>query len=99
MSAKKETPAKRKSSRPAKPKDGAPASDTAPKVDRRMRKTVVAAIRRQVEQKLENEIERASLADYIRLVQLEKELQQTEAKERNATWVEPKAAEEPDLGK
>jgi hypothetical protein len=99
MGAKKGSPAKRKSAVKQKPKDAAPAPETAPKIDRRMRKTVVAAIRRQVERKLEKEIEKASLADYIRLVQLEKELQQTEAKERNATWVEPKAAEEPGPGK
>ena len=89
MSAKKESPAKRKSAVKQKPKDAAPAPETAPKIDRRMRKTVVAAIRRQVERKLEKEIEKASLADYIRLVQLEKELEEDEPREIKVTWMDP----------
>jgi hypothetical protein len=56
-----------------------------------VQKTVVATIRERVEKRLAKNVEKASLADYIRLVQLEKELQQTEAKEIKATWVEPKA--------
>ncbi len=64
-----------------------------------MRKTVVAGIRQQVEKRLEKNVKKASLADYIRLVQLEKELQQTEAKETKATWVEPRVTEDLTSGK
>ena len=99
MTARKQSSPKRKSTGKAKPKNAPPAKDSAPKTDKRMRKTVVAVIRQKVEERLEENVKKASLADYIRLVQLEKELQQTEAKERNATWVEPKAAEEADPGK
>jgi hypothetical protein len=56
-----------------------------------IQKTVVATIRERVEKRLAKNVEKASLADYIRLVQLEQELQHTEAKEIKATWVEPKA--------
>jgi hypothetical protein len=94
MTAKNKTATKRES--PSKPKRPAKSkkAEPAPKVDRRARKTVVKAIRQMVEEKLENEIEKASLADYIRLVQLEKELQQTGAKEKDATWVDPRGTRE-----
>jgi hypothetical protein len=59
---------------------------------------MVETIRKRVEKKLSSEDMKASLADYIRLVQLEKELQTTEAKETKATWVDPKSGES-DIGK
>jgi hypothetical protein len=74
----------------AKQKRGKKPADKAAKIEP-MQKTVVATIRERVEKRLAKNVEKASLADYIRLVQLEKELQHTEAKEIKATWVEPKA--------
>jgi hypothetical protein len=82
-----------------KPKDAKPPKDAGTKPDTRPRATVVAAIREKVEQRLEKNVNKASLADYIRLMQLEKELQNTEAKETKATWVEPKGTEQSDSGK
>ena len=99
MSVKKASPAKRKTAAARKPKNAKPPKKTGPKKDRRMRKTVVAAIREKVEERLEKNVNKASLADYIRLMQLEKELQNTEAKETKATWVEPKGTEHSDSGK
>jgi hypothetical protein len=98
MSAKQKKPAALKS-KATTPKKGskAPKSEEATKVDRRPYKTVVKSIRRNLQQKLEKNI-KASLSDYIRLVQLEKELQTTEAKETKATWVDPKNGES-DIGK
>jgi hypothetical protein len=68
------------------PKPKAPV--TAPR--RPTRKRMVAEIRKQVEDRLAKDVKKASLTDYIRLVQLEKELSQTVAKETRATWVEPR---------
>lgn len=63
----------------------------------RPQKTVVREIRKQIEEKLTHGVEKATLADYIRLVQLEKELTGTTPKETKATWVDPKelGTEEP----
>jgi hypothetical protein len=80
-----------KSKKPAAGKPKAPKQE-AKKVDRRAYKTVVKALRQSLQEKLAKNI-RASLSDYIRLVQLEKELQTTEAKETKATWVDPKSGE------
>ncbi len=99
MSAKRKSPAKQKTAPRSKAKDAKPPKETGPKTDRRLRETVVAAIRQKVEERLEKNVNKASLADYIRLMQLEKELQNTEAKETKATWVEPKGTEHSDSGK
>lgn len=59
-------------------------------------------IREEVEKKLSKGVEKASLADYIRLVQLEKELTETEPKETKATWIDPQQVgekEKSDSGK
>jgi hypothetical protein len=77
----------------AKPKGRKRPKSEAAKVDERAQMTVVASMRRNLELKLEKNA-KASLSDYIRLVQLEKELQNTEAKETKATWVDPRATEE-----
>ena len=50
---------------------------------------VVKKILKQMEAKLSGKDARATLGDYIRLVQLEKELEADEAKEIKVTWVEP----------
>lgn len=70
---------------------------TAPGVKRprkpAQKKTVVQKIREKVEKKLSKGVEKASLADYIRLVQLEREMADAEPKETKATWVDPKERE------
>lgn len=43
----------------------------------------------EVEKKMAGEGIKASVADYIRLVQLQKELDEDEPKEIKVTWVEP----------
>ena len=50
---------------------------------------VVKALLEQVEQKLTKEGIKASLGDYIRLVQLQKEMEEEQPKEIKVTWVEP----------
>lgn len=68
--------------------------ETAEKKPRaRAQKTVVREIRQKVEEKLTSGVEKATLADYIRLIQLEKELTVTGPKETKATWVDPKDLE------
>jgi hypothetical protein len=42
-----------------------------------------------VEKKLSDSDVKASLGDYIRLVQLQKELEEEEPKEIRVTWIEP----------
>jgi hypothetical protein len=50
---------------------------------------VVKSLLRKVEKKLSEDEVKASLADYIRLVQLEKELEDAEPTEVKVTWIEP----------
>ena len=42
-----------------------------------------------VEARLEQNVDKASLGDYIKLVQLEKDLEEGEQREIKVTWVEP----------
>lgn len=65
-----------------------PATKSAPKRRARKPTTVVKEIRKRVEEKLTQDVHKASLGDYIRLVQLEKELKDTEPKEIKVTWVD-----------
>jgi hypothetical protein len=50
---------------------------------------VVTKIRKRVEQKLSESDVKVTLGDYIRLLQLEKELNEDEPKEIKVTWVNP----------
>lgn len=53
---------------------------------------IVAMIRQKVEEKLTKDA-KATLGDYIRLVQLQKDLEDGDVKEIRVTWVEPKKTE------
>jgi len=53
---------------------------------------VIAAIRKTVETKLKKDA-KATLGDYIRLVQLQKELEGQDPQEIKAGWVESKSEE------
>lgn len=46
-----------------------------------------------VEDKLKHDDVKATLGDYIRLVQLEKELEDEEPREIKVTWIEPAKTE------
>ena len=59
---------------------------------------VVKKLLKKMEQKLSDEEVKATLGDYIRLVQLQKELEENEPREIKVTWVEPEATES-DSGK
>lgn len=63
----------------------------APESGRRSRSTAafVATMLRKIEDKLAEEDAKASLPDFIRLLQLQKELKQDNPKEIIVTWVEP----------
>ena len=54
---------------------------------------VVKELLQKVERKLSKDGVKATLGDYIRLVQLEKELAEEEPKEIRVTWVEPEKKE------
>jgi hypothetical protein len=55
----------------------------------------IAKLLRKLEKKLEEETPKASLGDFIRLVQLEKELADEETpREIKVTWVEPRVTSE-----
>jgi acid stress-induced BolA-like protein IbaG/YrbA len=58
--------------------------------------TVVKKILKKVEQKLSADDVKASLGDYIRLVQLHKELDEEAPREIKVTWVEPKGTLPPE---
>jgi hypothetical protein len=53
---------------------------------------IVATIRRNVEIKLKKDA-KATLGDYIRLIQLQKDLEDEEIQEIRVTWVEPAKTE------
>jgi hypothetical protein len=53
---------------------------------------IIATIRRNVEIKLKKDA-KATLGDYIRLVQLQKDLEDSDPGEIRVTWVEPKKTE------
>ena len=57
--------------------------------ERRSQAEVVRQMLKQVEEKLSKEDAKATLADYIRLVQLKNELEEEEPREIRVTWVEP----------
>lgn len=59
---------------------------------------VVNTLLKKVEQKLSEDEVKATLGDYIRLVQLQKELEEDEPREIKVTWVEPETTES-DSGK
>lgn len=90
MSGTKKKTATKKTAAKKTAKSAEGSAPTPKKPVRRLQKTVVREIRRQVEDRLAKDVKKASLSDYIRLVQLEKELTQTVAKETKATWVDPK---------
>jgi hypothetical protein len=50
---------------------------------------VVKIIIQKVEAKLQKEVAKATLGDYIKLLQLEKDLEEGEQREIKVTWVEP----------
>jgi hypothetical protein len=54
---------------------------------------VVEKLLKNVEKKLGSKDAKATLADYIRLVQLQQELEEEEPKDITVTWVEPKPEE------
>lgn len=51
-------------------------------------KSAVSSLRRQVERKLKTEDAKATYADYIRLLQLEKEMDEEQPREIKVEWVE-----------
>lgn len=60
------------------------------------KKTQAAAVEKllkNVEKKLGGEDVKATLGDYIRLLQLQQELEEEEPKDIKVTWVEPKSEE------
>ena len=54
---------------------------------------MVEKLLKNVEKKLESEDVKASLGDYIRLMQLQSELEEDEPEDIRVTWVEPKTEE------
>lgn len=59
---------------------------------------VVSTLLKKVEQRFSEDEVKATLGDYIRLVQLQKELEEDETREIKVTWVEPETTES-DSGK
>jgi hypothetical protein len=53
----------------------------------------VGTLLKKVERKLSGGEVKASLGDYIKLVQLQKELEEDETREIKVTWVEPGSEE------
>jgi hypothetical protein len=53
---------------------------------------IIATIRRNVEIKLKKDA-KATLGDYIRLLQLQKDLEDADLRELKVTWVEPTKTE------
>lgn len=60
---------------------------------KRSKAEVVQKILERMEDKLSHDDVKATLGDYIRLVQLEKELEDDEPREIKVTWIEPPKTE------
>ena len=67
--------------------------ETERKQKKKTQAAVVKKLLENVEKKLGGEDVKASLGDYIRLVQLQQELEQEEPQDITVTWVEPKSEE------
>ena len=63
--------------------------ETERKQKKRTQAAVVKKLLKNVEKKLGGEDVKATLGDYIRLVQLQQELEEEEPKDITVTWVEP----------
>lgn len=63
----------------------------APKQESKKQARIVHKIIERVEERLTQNVEKATLGDYIKLVQLEKELEAEMPREIRVTWVEPTA--------
>ena len=66
------------------------------KEEKKTRSKVVGELLAKVEQKLGKADVKATLGDYIRLLQLQRELEQEEPKEIKVTWVDPEKNETKD---
>lgn len=64
-----------------------------PKPPAANRAQVIKNLLTEVEKKMVSDAAKATLGDYIRLVQLDKELDEDEPKEIRVTWVEPETKE------
>jgi hypothetical protein len=62
----------------------------ADKKSERSQAAMIGELLKKVEDKLAGEDVKVTLADYIRLVQLKKELDEDEPRDIRVTWVEPK---------
>ena len=67
--------------------------ETERKQKKKTQARVVKKLLKNVERKLGGEDVKATLGDYIRLVQLQQELEQEEPQDITVTWVEPKSEE------
>ena len=83
------TSAKKRTATPRKRASAAKARKTAVR-PATAQAEVVQKLLKKVEQKLSGDDVKASLGDYIRLVQLHKELDEETPREIKVTWVEPK---------
>lgn len=60
----------------------------------RSRGALIGDLLRKLEYKLESEDFKATLSDYIKLLQLEKELAADQIKEIKVTWIDPQETEQ-----
>jgi hypothetical protein len=58
------------------------------------RAQVIKGVLEKMEQQMKSDTMKATMGDYIRLVQLHKELDEESPKEIKVTWVEPKSGSE-----
>lgn len=82
----KSAPRRRPAATPAVQEDAKPAA-------KRSKTEMVRKILQRMEDKLSKDDVKATLGDYIRLVQLEKELKDEEPREIKVTWIEPAKTE------
>lgn len=67
--------------------------ETERKQKKKTQAAVVEKLLKNVEKKLAGKEVKATLGDYIKLVQLQSELEEEEPKDITVTWVEPKSEE------
>jgi hypothetical protein len=59
----------------------------------RYKRRAISRLIKRIEKKLESDVAKATVADFVRLLQLQKELEEETPKEIKVTWVEPSEEE------
>ena len=84
----------KKNTRAKRPSRNATANAAVPARTPRTQRGKLAALLKKFEEQLANKETRISVADYLRLLQMQRELESDQVRDVKVTWVETNASEE-----